>query len=79
MAVVYKSKKIAFNQITTLGEFITEASKVEDEVTLESGHYIVNAKSILGVMSIDVSKGVRVSYPAYAHDFELFVEQFEVE
>lgn len=78
MAVVYKSKEIAFNQITILKQFVDEASKVEDEVSLQSDYYVVNAKSIMGVMSLDTSKGVTVCYPAYAHDFELFLEPFEM-
>ena len=55
-----KSKFIAFNQITDLNQFINNASKVDGEVLLQKDYYIVNGKSILGVMSIDVSKGVNV-------------------
>lgn len=73
-----KSKFIAFNQITDLNQFINNASKVDGEVLLQKDYYIVNGKSILGVMSIDVSKGVNVVYPADAYEFEQFIEQFEI-
>ena len=74
-----KSKVIKLNEIADLQRLIDEASKVEGEVLLQHGYYIVNGKSILGVMSLDLTKGVNVIYPADEVIFEQFIEQFEVE
>lgn len=73
-----KSKLIKINMIEDLKELVNKAAEVEDEVLLQHGYYIINCKSILGVLSLDLSKEVNIVYPAYAVEFEQFVENFEV-
>lgn len=72
-----KSKFIKMNSITDVMNFVKEASKIEGDVTVLKGRYIIDGKSIMGVMSIDMSTGMTVEYPADAVDFENFISQFE--
>ena len=72
-----KSKFIKMNSVTDVMNFVKEASKIEGDVTVLKGRYIIDGKSIMGVMSIDMSTGMTVEYPADAIDFENFISQFE--
>ena len=72
-----KSKFIKMNNVTDVMNFVKEASKIEGDVTVLKGRYIIDGKSIMGVMSIDMSTGMTVEYPADAVDFENFISQFE--
>lgn len=72
-----KSKFIKMNSVTDVMNFVKEASKIEGDVTVLKGRYIIDGKSIMGVMSIDMSTGMTVEYPADAVDFENFISQFE--
>lgn len=72
-----KSKFIKMNSITDVMNFVKEASKIEGDVTVLKGRYTIDGKSVMGVMSIDMSTGMTVEYPADAVDFENFISQFE--
>ena len=72
-----KSKFIKMNNVTDVMNFVKEASKIEGDVTVLKGRYIIDGKSIMGVMSIDMSTGMTVEYPTDAIDFENFISQFE--
>lgn len=73
-----KSKFIKMNNITDITNFIKEASKIKDDITVYKGRYIIDGKSVMGIMSIDISTGMTVEYPETAIDFEKFISQFEV-
>lgn len=72
-----KSKFIKMNSVTDVMNFVKEASKIEGDVTVLKGRYIIDGKSIMGVMSIDMSTGMTVEYPTDAVNFENFISQFE--
>lgn len=72
-----KSKFIKMNSVTDIMNFVKEASKIEGDITVLKGKYIIDGKSIMGVMSIDMSTGMTVEYPADAINFENFISQFE--
>lgn len=76
---VMKAMKIKMTLITDIYEFVNKASDIVGEVLVQKDYYIVNGKSILGVMSLDFSGTVNVAYPENEIDFEKFLEQFKVE
>lgn len=53
---------VNINTVEEVSEFVKEVSKFPGEVhiTLVSGRYVVDAKSLLGVFSLDLSKPVEV-------------------
>jgi hypothetical protein len=56
-----------------------QATKVEGDVLLKRGKFVVDAKSFLGVLSIDVSQDTTVIYPEDAEEFEIYINQFKKE
>lgn len=71
-------RKIKMNELTTIYVFAERARAVDGDVILHKGHFSVDGKSLLGIMSIDMTDGVVVEYPTDAIDFENFVKEFEV-
>ena len=72
------SKNIRITGLNDVYKFLAEATKVEGDVTLLRGKYAVDAKSILGVFSLDLSNETIVQYPKTAIEFEEYIKQFEV-
>lgn len=65
--------KILLNTVTDVKDFVNLVSGCTYEVGLVSGRYSVNAKSLMGVFSLDLSKPVTLC--AHFDDTDrLFVE-----
>ncbi len=54
--------KVLLNKITDIKDFVNLASKCRDEVVVKSGYYSVNAKSIMGLFSLDLTKPLKVEF-----------------
>ncbi len=55
-----KSVQISLEVAQTVKEFVTITQACEYEIILRSGKYVVDAKSILGIFSLDLSKPLTV-------------------
>jgi len=56
-----KTSEILLRSISDVKEFVNIISKCEYDVDLVSGRYIVDAKSIMGIFSLDLSKPITVN------------------
>ena len=52
--------KVQLNAIGEIREFVNAASNFEGAVDMVSGRYVIDAKSLLGVMTLDLSKPVEL-------------------
>lgn len=71
-------KNISIKSLNDVYNFINKAQSVDGDVTIKRGRYCVDAKSVLGVFSVDMSQEVTITYPDTATDFDEFCEQFKV-
>ncbi len=55
-----KSLEINLRMAENVKEFVSIVSKYDYDIDLRSGRFIVDAKSILGIFSLDLSKPVIV-------------------
>ena len=53
---------VLLDKITDIKDFVNLSSKCRDAVVVKSGHYKVNAKSLLGLLSLDLSKPLKVEF-----------------
>ena len=53
-----KTVKISINSIDKLKAFVNEVTKYDAEFDLVSGRYVIDAKSIMGIFSLDLSKQI---------------------
>ena len=58
--------------------FVQKANEFESTIYLESGNRKMNAKSLLGIMSLGVVTGSTVTLSAYGPDAEAAVAALEV-
>ena len=51
-----KTVKIQLNSIDKVKSFVNDVSKFDSDFDLVSGRYVIDAKSIMGISSLDLSK-----------------------
>ena len=74
--------KIMLNSINDVKQFVTAASARPCDIDVVSGRYIIDAKSIMGIFSIDLSKPVSIQVHGTDEDLAAFradIEQFIIE
>lgn len=52
--------KVYLNSIEKVKEFVNDMYKFDNDIDLISGRYIVDAKSIMGIFSLDLSNEIEV-------------------
>lgn len=52
--------KVLLNEVDHVKNFVEIVSKFEEDIDLVFGRYIIDAKSILGIFSFDLSKPVEI-------------------
>ena len=68
-------KYITLNKMEDVERFVDIAVEQPFEVDLISGRYIVNAKSIMGVFSLDLAKPILMKAECPAEQAAAFVEK----
>ena len=53
-----KTVKISLNSIDKVKAFVNEVTKYDAEFDLVSGRYVIDAKSIMGIFILDLSKPI---------------------
>ena len=53
-----KTVKISLNSIDKVKAFVNEVTKYDAEFDFVSGRYVIDAKSIMGIFSLDLSKPI---------------------
>lgn len=66
---------LLLSSINDVKDFVNIVSKYDFDVDLTSGRYVVDAKSIMGIFSLDLSKPIKVE--VHSDDCESFVAELE--
>ena len=66
---------IMLNTINDVKAFVNTVSKYDFDVDLISGRYAIDAKSIMGIFSMDLSKPIRLE--AHSEDNEKFFDEIK--
>lgn len=53
-----KTVKISLNSIDKVKSFVNDVTKFDADFDLVSGRYVIDAKSIMGIFSLDLSKSI---------------------
>ena len=53
-----KTVKVNINTIDKVKKFVNVLTKFDGDFDLVSGHYVIDAKSIMGIFSLDLSKPI---------------------
>ncbi|MBR6404574.1 MAG: HPr family phosphocarrier protein [Lachnospiraceae bacterium] len=56
-----KSVQISLNSIDKVKSFVNDLAKFDSDFDLVSGRYVIDAKSIMGIFSLDLSKPINLN------------------
>ena len=59
-----KTIKISLNSIDKVKSFVNDITKFDSDFDLVSGRYVIDAKSIMGIFSLDLSKPIDLNIHA---------------
>ena len=66
-----KTVKISLNSIDKVKSFVNEITKFDYDFDLVSGRYVIDAKSIMGIFSLDLSKPIDLAIHAESNIDEI--------
>ena len=69
-----KVKKILLTSIEEAKRFVTEASRCDFDVDVFYNRFTIDAKSILGVLSLDLARVLTVQMNGENEEFEAYLE-----
>ena len=61
---IMKTIQISLNSIDKVKAFVNDITKFDNDFDLVSGRYVIDAKSIMGIFSLDLSKPIDLSIHA---------------
>ncbi|MBQ2897045.1 MAG: HPr family phosphocarrier protein [Clostridia bacterium] len=70
-----KNFNIMLHSINDVKTFVNAVNKYDFDVDLTSGRYVVDAKSIMGIFSLDLSKPIKVE--VYSEDVGAFMDEMK--
>lgn len=73
-----KTMDISLRSVADIKNFANLAEGMDGEVTLSSGRYCVDAKSILGIYALDLSSPIYLEVEKWKDEYEAAMEQFRV-
>ena len=56
-----KTIKVSLDSIDKVKAFVNEVTKFDSDFDLVSGRYVIDAKSIMGIFSLDLSKPIELN------------------
>ncbi|HIZ44438.1 MAG TPA: HPr family phosphocarrier protein [Firmicutes bacterium] len=59
-----KTVQISLNSIDKVKSFVNDLTKYDYDFDLVSGRYVIDAKSIMGIFSLDLSKPINLNIHA---------------
>ena len=65
-----KTVSISLNSIDKVKAFVNDISKYDFDIDLVSGRYVIDAKSIMGIFSLDLSKPIDLNIHAEGSNLE---------
>ena len=65
-----KTVKISLNSIDKVKSFVNDITKYDYDFDLVSGRYVIDAKSIMGICSLDLSKDIDLNIHAEGEEAE---------
>ena len=72
-----KTVQICLDSIDKVKSFVNSITKYDTDFDLVSGRYVIDAKSIMGIFSLDLSKPIDLCIHAEEADLEEIMESIK--
>lgn len=63
-------------RVDEVKDFVTAATRCEFDIDISYNRFVVDAKSIVGVLGLDLNQILTVSYNGYDQEFEDYMNHF---
>ena len=73
-----KTSKIKLNEASEVEEFVKAAGKCDFDIDIFYNRVIIDAKSILGVLGLDLGRVLTVTCHGESQKFDNFLQQYAV-
>ena len=70
-----KTVQISLNSIDKVKSFVNDITKFDYDFDLVSGRYVIDAKSIMGIFSLDLSKPIELNVHAEGENLDAVMEK----
>ena len=70
-----KTVQISLNSIDKVKSFVNAITQYEFDFDLISGRYVIDAKSIMGIFSLDLSKPIELNIHAEGENLDAVMEK----
>lgn len=71
-----KSFNIALRSVDKVKEFVNDMGSIEGDVLLSAGRYVIDAKSIMGIFSLELSKPLKLEIENWKDEYAVIVERY---
>ena len=75
--ILMKTVDISLNTIEKVKSFVSTISKYDYDFDLISGRYVIDAKSIMGIFSLDLSKPITLDIHTDDENIESIIESLK--
>lgn len=72
-----RTRKIKL-RVNEVNDFVAAATKCDFDIDISYNSFIVDAKSIVGVLGLDLNQVLTVSYGGYDPAFEEYLSRFAI-
>ncbi len=73
-----KTVNIFLHRIDDVKEFVNTIKDIEGDISLSNGKSIVDAKSIIGIFSLDLSKPVKLEIEDWKDEYSILLQKFMI-
>ena len=71
-----KTVQISLNSIDKVKSFVNDITKFDYDFDLVSGRYVIDAKSIMGIFSLDLSRPLRLEIEDWKEEYAAVIERY---
>ena len=71
-----KTVQISLNSIDKVKSFVNDITKFDHDFDLVSGRYVIDAKSIMGIFSLELSKPLRLEIENWKEEYAAVIERY---
>lgn len=72
-----EKRHIKLVDVNDVAKFVNAAQKCDFDIDISYNRFIIDAKSLVGVLSLDLSRILKVEYRGYDRNFEEIIKEYE--
>ena len=73
---LFKSFDVMLRSVDLVKSFVNDMSKIEGNVFLSVGRYVIDAKSIMGIFSLELSKPLKLEIEKWKDEYAVMLEKY---